>query len=563
MSVSRHSKRSLSEPSEATLDGTPVERDQRLVLLQDSNGRIDWVGPNVIEALGYPPDRLHGVDIMELAHPDERDRLAAAAWEALNQGKTQGPLRARLQRHDRDCSWYWISIHPLTNGDGRTVNLIEAAPEAQGQGLAPSPHGEPLYRRVLDTMAEGIVVHDTDGTIRAHNPRAREILGLSAGEIDGATPFDRRWNTIGPDGAPLSGSQHPATLTLADGKPRRGVIMGLQYVDGSGTTWLSVNSEPIELPGPDAMRRGAVVSFQDVTEREQQRQRLRLWEAAFDTTSEAIVVTDAGGLIVSANAAVGELTGLPRDQVTKQPVERFLVPDDDLGEFDAAFWSRVAAAGSWQGEATGRDQQGSLYRVRLSISAITDAYGGITNFLCIASDISEQKRREEAERYYAEHDVLTGLGNRRRLYDRADLLLRQARRNGTRVAVLYIDLNGFKPVNDRFGHETGDTVLHRLAQRLSGLLRDSDTIARVGGDEFVVLLPDIDDAGDAEVVAEKLNRKVAHAFDVGDRELTIGSSIGIAIYPETAQTTQGLIDAADRAMYRAKRAGNCAYAIAH
>jgi len=130
------------------------------------------------------------------------------------------------------------------------------------------------------------------------------------------------------------------------------------------------------------------------------------------------------------------------------------------------------------------------------------------------------------------------------------------------VAVLYIDLNSFKPINDRFGHETGDTVLHGLAQRLSRLLRDSDTIARVGGDELVVLLPDIDEARDAEIVAEKLNRKVARPFDVDDHEVTIGASIGIAIYPEAAQTTQALIDAADRAMYRAKRAGDGSYAIA-
>jgi diguanylate cyclase (GGDEF)-like protein/PAS domain S-box-containing protein len=543
-------------------DCVAADGAQRVMMLHGTDGRLEWVGPGVRALLGYRPNQLIGVDAMDLVHPDERDALRASAREALARASGRGPLRARLHRQNGGHAWCRISIQPLTNLQGRMVNLIEIVIDSDATALETGAPEESLYQRVLDAMTEGIVVHDTDGTIRAHNPRACEILGLPADELVGRSSHDRRWNAIGPDGAPLPGDRHPAMLTLADGEPRRGVIMGLQYVDGWGTKWLAVNSEPILLPGAEGVRRGAVASFHDVTEHEEQRQRLRLWEAAFSTTSEAIVVTDASGLIVSANAAFAELCGCPNAANQGKPLERFLVPDEDHGEFDRAFWSRVAAAGTWQGEATGRGSEGAPYRTRLSITAITDVRGRIANFLCIASDISEQKRREEAERYYAEHDVLTGLANRRRLYDRADLLLRQAKRSGTRVAVLYIDLNSFKPINDRFGHETGDTVLHGLAQRLSRLLRDSDTIARVGGDELVVLLPDIDEARDAEIVAEKLNRKVARPFDVDDHEVTIGASIGIAIYPEAAQTTQALIDAADRAMYRAKRAGDGSYAIA-
>ena len=184
-----------------------------------------------------------------------------------------------------------------------------------------------------------------------------------------------------------------------------------------------------------------------------------------------------------------------------------------------------------------------------------DAAGEPMRLIGVSQEITERKRREEEERFLAYHDTLTGLPNRRLLDDRLRQALHLAQRRDARLAILLVDLDEFKRVNDRFGHRAGDAVLRDVAQRLGACVRKADTLARQGGDEFVVLIPDLAPASDGQVVAEKILRALQAPLRAEGEDIRVGASIGISLYPEDAGDGEALLRNADAAMYRAKRAG--------
>ena len=190
---------------------------------------------------------------------------------------------------------------------------------------------------------------------------------------------------------------------------------------------------------------------------------------------------------------------------------------------------------------------------------VVDAKGRAKRMIGVSQDITERKRREDEERFLAYHDTLTGLPNRRLLDDRLRQAVNLAQRRDARVAVMLVDLDDFKQVNDQLGHRAGDAVLREVAQRLAGCVRKADTLARQGGDEFVVVIPDLPQAADCQVVAEKILRALAPGFRVDGSEFRIGASIGISIYPADAGDGDALLRNADAAMYRAKQLGRNNY----
>ena len=208
-----------------------------------------------------------------------------------------------------------------------------------------------------------------------------------------------------------------------------------------------------------------------------------------------------------------------------------------------------------------RRKDGAPYPMWLSMSAVRDPDGRLTHYVAIFTDISERKAAEARIRHLAQHDFLTGLPNRRLLEDRLHQAVALAARRGGRVGLLFLDLDRFKAVNDTCGHPVGDALLRELACRLSGVLRESDTIGRSGGDEFIVLLPELDDPADAGRVGRKLLAALAEVVHVGEHELYMTGSVGIAVYPEDGRDVPTLVRHADTAMFHAKHAGrnHCQY----
>lgn len=293
---------------------------------------------------------------------------------------------------------------------------------------------------------------------------------------------------------------------------------------------------------------------EDVTERNMKEADLRIAAIAFNC-QEGMVVTDADMKILRVNRAFTELFGYsPEEAIGKTP--RVLQSGRHDQTFYQAMWADIVGKGVWQGEVWNRRKNGDIFPEWLTITAVYDGAGLVTHYVATHTDITLRKAAEDEIKHLAFYDPLTHLPNRRLLRDRLQHAVAQAKRDSTQLALMFVDLDKFKPVNDQHGHAAGDQLLKAVAHRLSTCVRESDTVARVGGDEFVVLLSMISGALDAVLVAEKVHSVLQQAFDLSDGvHVNISSSAGIAIYPEHGSTEAELTQHADAAMYQAKATG--------
>lgn len=275
----------------------------------------------------------------------------------------------------------------------------------------------------------------------------------------------------------------------------------------------------------------------------------------FESMNEAVTVTDQDNRIIAVNSAFTDITGYTLDEVKgKNP--RLLSSGAQPTEFYRKMWESLTSTGRWSGELKNRRKSGELYIEHLSINLVRDQQGKPTRHVAVFSDISERKASEERVYHLAHHDALTGLPNRALFNDRLQQGLLKAKRDKVRLALMFLDVNRFKPVNDIFGHTIGDLLLKEVAKRINDCLRKSDSAARIGGDEFVMLLPNIETAQDAVSVAEKISKACNRPFELAGHTLHISSSIGIAVYPEHGDDDEMLMINADMAMYRAKEGGD-------
>lgn len=282
--------------------------------------------------------------------------------------------------------------------------------------------------------------------------------------------------------------------------------------------------------------------------------KLRLSAQVFVNSAEAIVITDIENNIMQVNKAFTDITGYSEDEVVgKNP--RIL----KSGQQDAAFyremWSTLLETGCWQGEIMDRRKSGEIYPKWLSIAVVRNDQGEISNYIALFSDITERKASFDRIQHLAHYDALTHLPNRALLNDHIELAIAGAKRNQTSFAIVFIDLDRFKVINDTMGHHVGDTLLQAVAERLQKCVRESDTVARLGGDEFVILLNNINEREDAALVAQKVIGLIAKPFMLGTYQANIGASVGISIYPAHGADKFTLLKHADAAMYLAKEKG--------
>ena len=281
---------------------------------------------------------------------------------------------------------------------------------------------------------------------------------------------------------------------------------------------------------------------------------MRLLATVFAYSGEAIVITDSDNNIVLVNPAFTALTGYTAEEaVGRNP--RFLSAGRSSGEDYAQMWQAILAHGFWQGEIWDRRKDGGIYPKQMTVSLIRDADGRIRYHVAHFSDNSAERAAKAQLYHLAHHDVLTGLLNRYSLHERLEQSLAACRRDAHRLAVLFIDLDRFKVINDTLGHHIGDQLLIEVARRLRESVRDSDVVARPGGDEFVILLTGIDHSAAVGVVAEKLVRGVGDPYVIEGHDLYTSPSIGIAVYPLDGEDAATLMKNADAAMYHAKSAG--------
>ncbi|MCU7944334.1 MAG: EAL domain-containing protein [Candidatus Thiodiazotropha sp. (ex Cardiolucina cf. quadrata)] len=287
-------------------------------------------------------------------------------------------------------------------------------------------------------------------------------------------------------------------------------------------------------------------------------EKLRLADRAFQNTAEGITVTDASGNIVSTNPAFEAITGYSHEEVLGQN-PRVLKSGHHPDSFYKEMWDTLLLTGHWRGEIWNRRKNGDAYPEWLTISAVKDGNDETTHYVGVFTDISQIKEAQDQINFLAHHDALTRLPNRALFRERFDHALMHARRENTSIALLFLDLDRFKTVNDTLGHPVGDQVLLEVSKRMNQIIRASDTLARLGGDEFVLLLEEQTDAQHAAVVARKLIDLFSRPMIIGEHELVVTASIGITLYPNDGDDSDKLIRHADRAMYEAKQQGRNTY----
>jgi len=410
------------------------------------------------------------------------------------------------------------------------------------------------YRLLLDSTAEGIYGVDPEGNCTFVNSTCLRMLGYRQPEDLVGKPVHELIHHTYPDGRPYPVEECKVNLSRLEGKSAHADEEWYWRADGS--------SFPAEFWSHPIYRQdrlsGAVVTFIDITKRKQMETDLRIHATAFES-HESLMITDANAVILRVNRAFMEDTGYQAAEVVGRTPRLLKSGRHDPG-FYRTMWETLLRTGAWQGEVWDKRKNGEIYPKWLSISAVKGDDGAVSHYVGSHIDITERKESEEKIQHLAFFDPLTQLPNRRLLMDRLKQVLASGARSSQKVALLFIDLDNFKNLNDTLGHDTGDSLLQQVAQRLESCIREGDTVARLGGDEFVVILTDlgeqaIDAAAKTETVGEKILDELSQPYLLGAYTYRCTASLGATLFADHRQGAEELMKQADIAMYQAKKAG--------
>lgn len=448
-------------------------------------------------------------------------------------------------------------IHVITNDmdamlrDSETQKLQLKLKANQYQNL------NRFVDRIMDTLDVLLFVIGTDGRILRINKSVERELGYSEKDllqspIDQLLPEKERQRLL--QSLPILpwGIQSVLleNIRLKGFYSGEHVLLGHADADAPIIYWLNCNL----LHCDQGKLEGAVVSALNITELKMRETRLRLSAKVFESSKEAIFITDAQGFILEVNAAFCKISGYAQSEMIGLNA-RVLKSRLQSYKFYKQLRTALLKQGFWKGEVWLQCKNGANCPMLLNINAVYDDHGELTHYAAISTDISLQKKNEQDLKQLAYYDVLTELPNRFLFRDRVEHEISMAQRNNTRLALFFLDLDHFKNINDTLGHWAGDALLQTIAQRIQGCLRKSDTVARMGGDEFTVILPNLNTINDSTEVARQLVQAIAKPVQIKEHTVFIGASIGIAIFPDDGSDFYALTKHADTAMYAAKTKG--------
>ena len=549
-------------------------------LIHPASGRIVDANQAAAEFWGYPVEELRGMDIRRIITAPEEELQAHFRHAASD--RIHCEWRHRLHSGEiRDVETF---VCPLADGDGATLYTI--AHDITERKLRETLEG--MRNRIFELLARdgdlaailelviayvetarsgivcSILLADESGT-RLRNGaanrlpeefnRAAEDLPIAEGAGSCGTAAYRGERVIVDniathplwrEGRELAGRAGLAASWSEPIKDSAGRLLG---------TFALYRREP-GVPGEAEIELVTQVSHLASVAIEKKRNdaELQLASSVYQHSDEAIVVTDAANRIVAVNPAFTRLTGYTAKEVIGRDPGLLSAGRTPRAEYES-MWRALAATGQWQGEIWNRRKNGEDYAEWLTINTLRNAAGEIHRYIAMFSDITEKKRTEELVWRQANYDSLTGLPNRNLFYDRLHQEVRKIQRSKLLLALLFIDLDRFKEVNDALGHDAGDALLKEAAARIAACVRDSDTVARLGGDEFTVVLPGLADIGRVEEVARAIIDHLAQPFQLAGQPAYVSASIGIALYPTDADDAESLLKSADQAMYAAKEAG--------
>lgn len=524
-----------------------------LIWTSDPRGYVDYVNPAWSALTG-----IHGVSLLGFGwhaavDPLDLPTLRTTLTEAAEvRAAFRQPLRIR--RHDGQTLSMVMEGQPriddLGTHIGYLVTCFDVAPHSEveleldlaEERLADLVRTAPLPGIALD--AEGLVIFLNDAFCR--------LTGRASAEL-----INRKFAAaLGIDDT----SSLPARL-FPDDRQRPDFPQSFEtHIVRSDRAQRTVRWQAMVLRRFSGQAKGVILLGEDVTDEFEAEKQLLLTHRVFETADQAMLITDAEGTIQSVNRAFTRLTGYPpAEAIGRNP--RLLQSGRHDQTFYRSMWTSIRNTGSWHGDIWDRRKDGSIYPKFLSISAIRDERGEVANYSGIFHDISERKGIEEQLDQLAHVDALTGLANRVQLFDRCEAAVLQASRSGHRVGLIFVDLDHFKATNDTLGREAGDALLKTVADRLRCCAGRDDTVARIGGDEFALVLPGIADVDDVARIGHKILDDLSLPVALAGRSWSITASIGAAVLPGTADDLDALLRRAEYAMYRAKQAGGARLAL--
>ncbi|NJD07921.1 MAG: PAS domain S-box protein [Methylococcaceae bacterium] len=520
-----------------------VENSPDEIIRYDRNCRRLYVNPTLARTYGQDASQLVGKTPRE-TDPGNPELLA---YQERVAGVVASGREDQIELHlglpgGGPANCLLIRLVPEFDRDGQVASVLGV-----GRDITTLKETERQLRTLVENLPDLVFRFDSRGCFSYVNPNVITALGQPEAGFIGKTlcevmPSEEcrdladQVAQVMVSGTPIA-CEHPLTLR---GTER---IFDIRHIPERDTSGQIVS---------------VLVIARDITIRKKAEEQLRQAQRVFDHTAEGIIVTDAQVRIVAVNRAFSEITGYSEaDVLGRDP--KLLASGRQDADFYRTMWASLIQTGCWFGEIWNRRKSGEIYPEWLNISSVEDEQGQVTHYVGVFSDITVAKRSQEALEFLTHHDSLTDLPNRLLCRSRLEHAIQRASREQRKVAVLYVDLDRFKGVNDSLGHPVGDQLLKIVARRMGGRLRQDDTLARMCGDEFVVLLEHSATPHSVVAVAHSLLGLFASAQVVGKHDVYITASIGISLYPDDGEDADGLLRNADLAMRQAKALGRNSY----
>jgi diguanylate cyclase (GGDEF)-like protein/PAS domain S-box-containing protein len=531
-------------------DGVYVaDLEGRIVLMNPAGIAMMGAGSSIIDASGG----LGGYTVLDpkTRKPVKREQLAMS--RALR-GERVNRVEAIVQREGAPEVWLESSSVPLHNASGALTGAVVVFSDVTRERSLVSElaASEERFRSLYGMIACGVLVQDSKGRVLDANQPAEEILGWSLAEMKGKKT-GALWEAMTEDGVPLPLRERPTMQALKTGMPKTRQVMGIVRRTGE-TKWVQIDTVPVRNPDGSALR--VVSSFIDITDLKSAEDRLAESElklrTIFDQAPIGLARVDLEGRIQEANRSLRTMLGYPEEELVGIRFDKVLRTPGG-SELDLIRDFLKGDRDHYQAELPVRRKDGAERWGSVSLSLVRGPAAEPFYLIGMLEDITDRRAQTALLEYQALHDSLTDLPNRTLFNDRLQQAILTAQRENRQLALLIMDLNRFKDVNDTFGHHLGDVLLQQVGPRIMAQLRESDTVARLGGDEFAVVLPTADDEAGATLAARRLLKALEEPFAIDDRRLEVGGSIGIAITPQHGTDPATLMRRADIAMYVAKR----------
>jgi diguanylate cyclase (GGDEF)-like protein/PAS domain S-box-containing protein len=480
-------------------------------------------------------------------HPDDRQRVMNAMPPFIQGNTGNVEIEFRMQRDDGSLIWVMARCRVVERDiNGKPLRVIGTTTDISARKAAKAAlqESEGRLRTVVEYTREAIAVHQ-DGKVIFVNPATVQMMGASSAE----ELIDRpALEFLHPEFREIVKERWASHIVAGQAMP----LIEEKFVRRDGVVIdVEVQGAPIQFMGKPAIQ----VAMRDITERKAAESKLRLAASVFNNARESLMITDAEGTIIDVNDAFCSITGYGRQEaIGRNP--RFLSSGRQNSAFYEEMWNSLNSQGYWSGEVWNRRKCGEFYAEMLTISAVRDSAGKTKQYVGLASDITSLKTHQRQLEHIAHFDALTGLPNRVLFAIRLDQEMDNAIRYNKHLAIAFLDLDGFKGINDQYGHSTGDQMLVTLAQRMKSVLKEQDTLARLGGDEFVLVITDLDQVGTCAPLLTPLLVAASQPIHVGEHVLQVSASAGVTFFPQCGDVdADQLLRQADQAMYQAKVAG--------